>query len=213
MTTIVAPPSNASKWQMGFNSAFKGLNTAVLISFVRSLVPFDRARRFSILNPGFTINYFRSGIKTDNLVWLITRISKFQWIKLSSLTMWKHTLQYKILSSHIRKYLTITTWSFRRNTISDEIKRNSSCSLHVIPNYLHQEIRWIRHNGLRFNCSAHTTCWRVTHGSQYTELLPPTTLQHTRSQGVKRFFQLGVKNSEMQFGEAEGHTHTDTVTV
>ena len=26
-TTIVGPPSNASKWQMGFNSAFKGLNT------------------------------------------------------------------------------------------------------------------------------------------------------------------------------------------
>jgi hypothetical protein len=25
MTTIVAPPSNASKWQMGFNSAFKEL--------------------------------------------------------------------------------------------------------------------------------------------------------------------------------------------
>jgi hypothetical protein len=25
-TTIVAPPRNASKWQMGFNSAFKGLN-------------------------------------------------------------------------------------------------------------------------------------------------------------------------------------------
>ena len=24
-TTIVAPPSNTSKWQMGFNSAFKGL--------------------------------------------------------------------------------------------------------------------------------------------------------------------------------------------
>ena len=24
-TTIVAPPSNASKWQIGFNSAFKGL--------------------------------------------------------------------------------------------------------------------------------------------------------------------------------------------
>jgi len=24
-TTIVAPPSNASKWQTGFNSAFKGL--------------------------------------------------------------------------------------------------------------------------------------------------------------------------------------------
>ena len=26
-TTIVAPPSNASKWQMGFNLAFKGLKT------------------------------------------------------------------------------------------------------------------------------------------------------------------------------------------
>ena len=25
-TTIVAPSSNASKWQMGFNSAFKGMN-------------------------------------------------------------------------------------------------------------------------------------------------------------------------------------------
>jgi hypothetical protein len=25
MTTIVAPPSNASKWQIGFNSVFKGL--------------------------------------------------------------------------------------------------------------------------------------------------------------------------------------------
>jgi hypothetical protein len=29
-TTIVAPPSNASKWQMGFNSAFKGLNAVDL---------------------------------------------------------------------------------------------------------------------------------------------------------------------------------------
>jgi len=26
-TTIVATPSNASKWQMGFNSAFKGLSS------------------------------------------------------------------------------------------------------------------------------------------------------------------------------------------
>ena len=26
-TTIVAPPSSANKWQMGFNSAFKGLKT------------------------------------------------------------------------------------------------------------------------------------------------------------------------------------------
>jgi len=29
-TTIVAHPSNASKWQMGFNSAFKGHRWSVL---------------------------------------------------------------------------------------------------------------------------------------------------------------------------------------
>ena len=32
-TTIVAPPSNASKWQMGFNSAFKGLKNDTLITY------------------------------------------------------------------------------------------------------------------------------------------------------------------------------------
>ena len=31
-TTIVAPPSNASKWQMGFNSAFKGLTKVYLLT-------------------------------------------------------------------------------------------------------------------------------------------------------------------------------------
>ena len=30
-TTIVAPPSNASKWQMGFNSAFKGLKVNITL--------------------------------------------------------------------------------------------------------------------------------------------------------------------------------------
>jgi hypothetical protein len=33
-STIVAPPSNARKWQMGFNLAFKGLNTVVTTSDV-----------------------------------------------------------------------------------------------------------------------------------------------------------------------------------
>ena len=28
-TTIVAPPSNAGKWQMGFNSAFEGLKQRI----------------------------------------------------------------------------------------------------------------------------------------------------------------------------------------
>jgi hypothetical protein len=32
-TTIVEPPSNASKWQMGFNSAFKGLKDLMLQGF------------------------------------------------------------------------------------------------------------------------------------------------------------------------------------
>jgi hypothetical protein len=35
-TTIVAPPSNASKWQMGFNSAFKGLNLNFLGRFSKN---------------------------------------------------------------------------------------------------------------------------------------------------------------------------------
>ena len=36
-TTIVAPPSNASEWQMGFNSAFKGLKlTNVLPSAAKN---------------------------------------------------------------------------------------------------------------------------------------------------------------------------------
>jgi hypothetical protein len=30
-TTIVAPPSNASNWQMGFNSAFKGLTVTTVL--------------------------------------------------------------------------------------------------------------------------------------------------------------------------------------
>jgi len=33
-TTIIALPSNASKWQMGFNLAFKGLN-----HFFKTLFP------------------------------------------------------------------------------------------------------------------------------------------------------------------------------
>ena len=32
-TTVVAPPNNASKWQMGFNSAFKGLISILLCDF------------------------------------------------------------------------------------------------------------------------------------------------------------------------------------
>jgi hypothetical protein len=44
-STIVAPPSNASKWQMGFNSAFKGLNQFCCIlqtkSYAYSIISHD----------------------------------------------------------------------------------------------------------------------------------------------------------------------------
>ena len=39
-TTIVAPPSNASKWQMGFNSAFKGLKSDYPEAVVQTTLPF-----------------------------------------------------------------------------------------------------------------------------------------------------------------------------
>jgi hypothetical protein len=42
-TNIVAPPSNASKWQMVFNSAFKGLNPQngkMLFFFIPDRIPF-----------------------------------------------------------------------------------------------------------------------------------------------------------------------------
>jgi len=35
-TTIVAPPSNASKWQVGFNSAFKGLSAYLVFGLTLS---------------------------------------------------------------------------------------------------------------------------------------------------------------------------------
>jgi hypothetical protein len=34
-TTIVAPPSDASKWQMGFNSVFKGLSVDGKIIYLK----------------------------------------------------------------------------------------------------------------------------------------------------------------------------------
>jgi hypothetical protein len=37
MTTIVAPPSNASKWQIEFNSAFKGLMVHGVTTLVHSV--------------------------------------------------------------------------------------------------------------------------------------------------------------------------------
>ena len=49
-TTIVAPPSNASKWQMAFNSAFKGLNNQpdLLIIQIYSVVKLNMFRTSSL---------------------------------------------------------------------------------------------------------------------------------------------------------------------
>ena len=52
-TTIVAPPSNASKWQMGFNSAFKGL-TEFLYKF-RFKSVFEMLKSIGL--ECFTMNY------------------------------------------------------------------------------------------------------------------------------------------------------------
>jgi hypothetical protein len=56
-TTIVAPHSNASKWQMGFNSAFKGLMTTlhyfiVPMTFVSNL-------KMALLEEGETCSWLR----------------------------------------------------------------------------------------------------------------------------------------------------------
>jgi len=54
-TAIFAPPSNASKWQMGFNSAFKGLikylNCLKHRSFLRDInIEVDTVQRLDICN-------------------------------------------------------------------------------------------------------------------------------------------------------------------
>jgi predicted amidophosphoribosyltransferase len=46
-TTIVAPPSNARKWQMGFNSAFKGLKKVQKGEFSAALQKlYDRTKAY-----------------------------------------------------------------------------------------------------------------------------------------------------------------------
>ena len=46
MTTIVAPPNNANKWQIGFNSAFKGLMHNFLYSLTICLLTLLSSTRF-----------------------------------------------------------------------------------------------------------------------------------------------------------------------
>jgi len=58
-TTIVAPPINASKWRMGFNSAFKGFATKGIenVSFFRtnfnfSMIELFNAHTVEVSGPG-----------------------------------------------------------------------------------------------------------------------------------------------------------------
>jgi hypothetical protein len=44
-TTIVAPTSNASKWQMGFNSVFKGLSHLNMSLFLDTL-PTESTKKY-----------------------------------------------------------------------------------------------------------------------------------------------------------------------
>jgi hypothetical protein len=49
-TTIVAPPSNARKWQMGFNSAFKGLKISSFLCYAHMLRACPPPKKSNILN-------------------------------------------------------------------------------------------------------------------------------------------------------------------
>jgi len=55
LTTIFAPPSNASKWQKGFNSAFKGLKNEFRVYQT------DRIQNFQT----------RSGIQIASIEWIL----------------------------------------------------------------------------------------------------------------------------------------------
>jgi hypothetical protein len=57
-TTIVAPPSNASKWQMGFNLAFKGLMNDELICLA--------VWTCAIIPPDFTSSAVTSPLRVES---------------------------------------------------------------------------------------------------------------------------------------------------
>ena len=58
--TIVAPPSNASKWQIGFNSAFRGLNQFNVNCCVMPLGDCAILQKLSKMK-----SFFTPGLKND----------------------------------------------------------------------------------------------------------------------------------------------------
>jgi hypothetical protein len=85
-STIVAPPSNASKWQMGFNSAFKGLMVANTVLYVKqvwdlrtcsvSVMVSIFAKNFSVWPPHMRIEIL-TAVTTRNDVLLVLMTSSF----------------------------------------------------------------------------------------------------------------------------------------
>ena len=65
-TTIVAPPSNASKWQMGFNSAFKGLMIMLLaqILIVKRMMVIEEYKERGLVRRF----WFRICVSTEKLL-------------------------------------------------------------------------------------------------------------------------------------------------
>ena len=64
-TTIVALPSNGIKWQMGFNSAFKGLSCADIN------VLWDRRSVFSQIGTKVSEQYATSFFRTENRLYSV----------------------------------------------------------------------------------------------------------------------------------------------
>ena len=79
MTTIVAPPSNASKWQMGFNSAFKGLTMGAVQQFYWYWLSFTKMYGGQSQWP----DGLRCGSAAARLTGLRVRISSGVWMPVS----------------------------------------------------------------------------------------------------------------------------------
>ena len=89
-TTIVAPPSNASKWQMGFNSAFKGLSYVNLNLLTTTIVaPPSNASKWQM---GFNSAFKGlSIIPVSSKDFLKSRIM----LRLTTFTSWIDTVFYR----------------------------------------------------------------------------------------------------------------------
>ena len=70
-TTIVAPPSNASKWQMGFNWAFKGLIERHVSANSEAIIRFNNFQLYET-NKFHGIKGLEVAISSSMFVWQYT---------------------------------------------------------------------------------------------------------------------------------------------